>query len=326
MNSGPDITFQYPPELFALLVDTIPLLNRSKKDVILFFRGAAVPSSVLSALEKRVGQDPSSINKYEIVRHVLEALNRQGESALKYRREVLKRVIEFENFDSCWPADQLKAKGLVASIRDVINQKDSFTRMNLERERERQQRVAAMQETARIAKEKSEEIEAAKRQFYGLFAATLSPQQRGKKLEEAMNGLFAAFGMLVKEAFHIVGEGGEGIIEQVDGVIELKGALYFVEMKWYRDPVGKAEISEHLVRLIGRAEARGIVLSASDFTTPAIATCRDFLQHKVVFLCTLEEIVNVLEHQHDLAAFLVEKSNAAQIDKEPFHKPRVKHP
>lgn len=32
-----DITFHYPPELFNLLVDTVPVLNRSKKDVLLFF-------------------------------------------------------------------------------------------------------------------------------------------------------------------------------------------------------------------------------------------------------------------------------------------------
>jgi hypothetical protein len=39
-----DITFHFPPELFSLLVDTVPLLNRSKKDVLTFFRGAESPS------------------------------------------------------------------------------------------------------------------------------------------------------------------------------------------------------------------------------------------------------------------------------------------
>lgn len=34
-----EITFHYPPELFNLLVDTIPVLNRSKKDILLFFKG-----------------------------------------------------------------------------------------------------------------------------------------------------------------------------------------------------------------------------------------------------------------------------------------------
>jgi restriction system protein len=45
-----DITFDYPPELFNLLVDTIPLLHRSKKDVLLFLRGAGVPDSMLADL------------------------------------------------------------------------------------------------------------------------------------------------------------------------------------------------------------------------------------------------------------------------------------
>lgn len=34
--------FHYPPEIFNLLVDTIPLLCRSKRDVIGFFQGAGV--------------------------------------------------------------------------------------------------------------------------------------------------------------------------------------------------------------------------------------------------------------------------------------------
>jgi hypothetical protein len=42
-----DITFHYPPELFNLLVDTIPVLNRSKKDVLLFFRGAGVSGDLV---------------------------------------------------------------------------------------------------------------------------------------------------------------------------------------------------------------------------------------------------------------------------------------
>jgi restriction endonuclease Mrr len=118
-----------------------------------------------------------------------------------------------------------------------------------------------------------------------------------------------------------VGESGEGIVEQIDGVIELKGALHFVEMKWYKNPVGKAEISEHLVRLMSRAEARGLFISASDFSDPAIHTCRDFLQHKVVALCHLQEIVVALEQQCDLADCFVQKVQAAQIHKNPYFKP-----
>src|SRR5207245_1619361 len=110
-----DITFHYPPELFSLLVDTIPLLNRSKKDVLLFFRGAGVPDTMLADLRKQLDTVArEDLNKFEIVRTVLRRLNERGERTLRERREVLKRVVEFTNFDTCWPADQLKAKGLVA--------------------------------------------------------------------------------------------------------------------------------------------------------------------------------------------------------------------
>ncbi len=322
MADGPyDITFHYPPELFNLLVDVLPLLNRSKTDVLVFFRGAGVSDGMAADLAARLKAAPKDVNKYQMVRTVLERLNAKGESALRERREVLRRVVDFANFDSCWPDDQLKAKGLVASIREVVNQKDAFTRMNNAREEERQARLA---ETHRIAAEKRERtarIENAKQEFYALFDSTAAAQQRGKMLEVALNNLFQAYGVLVRKAFHLVGEAGEGIVEQIDGVIELGGALYFVEMKWYRDPVGKPEIAEHLVRLMSRAEVRGIFISASDYTEPAIHTVREFLQHKVLILSTLQEIVYLLNQQDDLAEFFTKKIQAAQIHKNPYFRP-----
>jgi hypothetical protein len=253
-----------------------------------------------------------------MVRTVLDGLNARGEATLRERREVLRRVVEFANFDTCWPSDQLKAKGLVASIRDVVNQKDTFTRINQEREQERRQRLAQAEDASRARRERISKIEIAKNEFYGLFGSGLTRQLRGKKLETALNNLFAAYGILVHEAFHIVGECGEGIVEQIDGVVELRGALHFVEMKWYDAPVGKGEIAEHLVRLISRAEARGIFISASGYTDPAIQTSREFLQHKVIVLASLQEIVRLLEREGDLADFFLKKVQAAQIHKNPY--------
>ena len=316
-----DIAFHYPPELFNLLVDVVPLLNRSKQDLLVFFRGAGIPEAMTSDIAARLKTTPKEVNKYEIVRIVLERLNAKGESALRERREVLRRVVDFANFDSCWPADQLKAKGLVASIREVVNQKDAFTRMNNAREEERNARLAEAQRAATEKRKRSTRIENAKHGLYALFGAGTTPQERGKLLESALNNLFQAYGVLVCKAFHLVGEAGEGIIEQIDGVIELGGVLYFVEMKWYRDPVGKPEISEHLVRLMSRAEVRGIFISASDYTEPAVHTVREFLQHKVLVLSTLQEIVRLLEQQDDLAEFFSKKVQAAQIHKNPYFRP-----
>ncbi len=136
----------YPPELKKRLIDTIPLLCRSKPDVVSFLRGCGVPEAMLAGVARQVAINPKSISKYQIVRPVLDQLNdqyRQGnDRALGPLREITRRVIEFESFAACWPDDQLKAKGLVAEIRDMVGVKDAFTRMDQERDRKRAARLA----------------------------------------------------------------------------------------------------------------------------------------------------------------------------------------
>lgn len=317
-----DITCHYPPELMSLLIGVIPLLNRSKKDVFLFFKGAGVSELHIYGPYQQWKQDRDSINKFEIVRQVLTRLNEKGETCLRERREVLKRVIEFENFSVWWENDQLKAKGLVAEIRDVVNVKDSFTRMNLERERERQQRLQKEQAERERLRKRLESIESLKQDLFSLFALT-NAHARGKALEDVLNRLFKAFDIGVRESFVLVGDCAEGIVEQIDGVIEMDGNLYFVEMKWWKTPLGKPEIAEHLVRVYHRAEGRAIIISASDFTGPAVTTCKEALQQKVVVLCTLQEVVLLLESRADLKAFLKEKINNAIIERNPFHRPLI---
>ncbi len=316
-----DITYHYPPELFNMLVDTIPLLNKGKGDVIDFLRGAGISGGALSEMASAVARDRDAVNKYKIVRQVLQDLNQRGEVALRERRELLRRTVEFSNFDACWPSDQMKAKGLIASIREIVGQKDAFTRMNQEREREQRARISAVEAANRSKQQRLDQIRTARSKFYALFAPSMSPQERGKKLEDALNGIFEAYGISVVGSFHIVGHEGEGIVEQIDGVIRLDGSLIFVEMKWYKQPVGKAEVSEHLVRLIGRAEARGLFISASDYTDPAITVAREFLQHKLIALAHLDEFVRLLDAEGDLKSFLTKKLDAAQMHKNPYFRP-----
>lgn len=315
-----DVTFHYPPELLNLLIDTIPLLCRSKLDVVLFFKGAGVQSTVTNDLVRKINKDKDSIKKYEIARTVLARLNEKGEVTLRERREILKRVTEFEDFSTCWPSDQLKAKGLVAEIRRVINVKDSFTRMNLEREAERKKKQVETQIKQEEDKKRREKILSIKVDLFALFKETNS-QKRGKALERILNRLFDAEGILIREAFTIKGLNGEGIIEQIDGVIELDGRIYLVEMKWWGESLGPGEVSPHLVRVFSRDQAYGVFISNSDFTSAAIDTCREALRQKVVVLCKLEEIVILLEREEDFIKFLKEKIRAAIVHKNPFYEP-----
>lgn len=312
-----DITFHYPPELMNLLIDTIPSLNRSKNDVFLFFRGAGVSNQLIQHPYQQWQRDKNSINKYEIVREVLSKLNEKGEVCLRERREVLKRVVEFESFSSCWPADQLKAMGLVAEIQKVVNVKDSFTRMTKEREAERQGRIAQINAKHEMVRKKEEQIVNIKDELFALFSET-NPQKRGKVLEGILNRLFEAYGILVREAFTRTGDSGEGIVEQIDGIIEMAGHLYFVEMKWWNKPIGVPQVSEHLVRVYARAEVRAIIISATNFTAPAISICKEALPQKVIVLCTLHELVMLLEQKGDLVEFFKQKVQAAVVDRNPF--------
>jgi hypothetical protein len=313
-----DESYHYPPDLLNLLIDTIPLLSRSKNDVLVFFRGAGVTESMFSDLSTRVRTDRTNVNKFEITRSILQRVNEQGDSALRCRREIIKRVVEFEDFSTCWASDQLKAKGLVSEIRHVVNVKDSFTRISQERAREREAKVAAAREKTAKVLERNERLEAIKKDLYGLFAMISEPQKRGKHLEKVLNELFRAHDILVKEDFRRRSPDGPHIIEQIDGVVVLDGNIYFVEMKWVSEPVGVALVAPHLVRLFGRAEARGIFISSDGYTDTAIAQCKEALTQKVIILSTLQEIVFCLDRGDDFSDFLRKKISEVVLTKNPF--------
>lgn len=316
MNHSADQSpYHYPPELFALLVDTIPRLCRSKQDVITFFRGAGTPADLVQAMRQRLDAD-RSVSKFDLARHALAGLNERGDTTLGPRREVLKRVTEFEDYSTCWPNDELKAKGLVAEIRRVVNVKDSFTRMSQAHDRERD--AARAQQTAELAAAAARRE--ARRVLYneltGLFTES-NPHKRGTLLEDVLNRLFALDGLLIREAFALRNEDGQAG-EQLDGVIELDGHQYLVEMKWWADKLGKGAVAQHLVRVYGRADVRGLLVSASGFTQPAIDECTGALRQKVFVLSELRELILLLERDDDVAKWLREKVRKATVERIPL--------
>ncbi|MBN8948572.1 MAG: hypothetical protein J0I74_15810 [Rhodanobacter sp.] len=67
-----------------------------------------------------------------------------------------------------------------------------------------------------------------------------------------------------------------------------------------------------------RANARGIFISSSGFTEPVVKECAAALAQKTMLLCSLHEIVMLLQRGDDLISFLKKKSHAAIVDKNPF--------
>src|SRR5262249_47196458 len=93
------------------------------------------------------------------------------------------------------------------------------------------------------------------------------------------------------------------------------------EMKWKKEPLGPGDVAQHLVRVFSREGSVGLFISASPYTAGAIQSCRDSLGQLTVVLCTLEEIVLLVERNIDLREFLQKKVNAVVMDKNPFHQP-----
>jgi hypothetical protein len=121
-----DIIFHYPPELMSLLIEAIPRLCRSYEDMLTFFQGAGVEFAITADLWVQVEEDRKKLNKLkklsksQIARAVLSRLNKKGEATLRERREILKRVAEFEDFSICWEKDRLEAQGLVSRVRSLV--------------------------------------------------------------------------------------------------------------------------------------------------------------------------------------------------------------
>jgi restriction endonuclease Mrr len=310
--------FHYPPDLFDLIVQTIPLLNRSKQSVLLFFKGAGVDERLFSDISIQINQDRKSITKYDICRRILERINENTEKYLRERREIIKRIIEFEAYSTCWENDQFKAKGLVADIRNIVNIKDSFTRMKQERNREQELRKKDFDNKMKELQERKETIEKIKNDLFSLFSET-DFQKRGKQLEKVLNDYFRYYGMLIKEDFKRTGNPGDGIIEQIDGIIEIDNQIYLVEIKWKKESIGSDEIYAHLGRIYHRANAHGFFISASNYTASALTAAKEALnKNALLVLFSLEEFVKVITNEIDFKQYSRKKIESAIIKKEPY--------
>lgn len=193
--------------------------------------------------------------------------------------------------------------------------------MRIRAERVEAERLDQARAQANAVEEKREALAAVEKDLNALFSEP-DAHKRGKALEGVLNRLFSASGILVEEAFTLRGEPGDGIIEQIDGVVRVDLPC-LVEMKWLKDAVGPSDAAQHLVRVYHRpAEVRGLLISANGFTPAVEANHRDaIVKGRVVALCGIDELVHLLREERGLAHFLRAKMDAAAIHRNPFHRP-----
>jgi hypothetical protein len=306
-----DRTYLYPLDLLELLVDTIPRLIKSKAGLIDFFAEAGTPPDVLDVWRDKLVSDRRGINKFQITRSVLRALNQRLEEARPVRLEILRRIANSTDFSTCWDDDRDRAERLVRWVREIAGEKDARTwGPALEKSlRSAEARVNYHQRMTGV-EERRRTLEGLKRDLYRVVS--LADKARGPALAAALPRLFAHYGMPAAGPLIIAPDGGFG-------AFEVEGRSYVVELRWQTEPIGRREIGKHLVRVHNRTDgAGGVYISASGYTEAAVAECASALSSRPVVLCQAEELFLLLEFERDLVPFLRAKFRAAEVDRNPL--------
>lgn len=311
-----DTYFHFPPDLFNLLVDTIPRLNKTKKDLLLFFQNVGVPSQYLHKYYVLLNTNRSQFKKFDVTREILGWLNQESDRMLGVRRKLLQRVIEYEAFESCYPNDKDRAKANVADIKKMVQLKDTVTKFENLLNKEQNEKILKQKEKLDKIKKSKENFEILRQRFTNLFSIQ-NPQERGKKLEKVLNDIFAYFKIGVKEDFVIYDDETGKNYEQIDGVVEINHYLTLLEMKWEKNSLGADKVGRFMSRLMVRRNVDGIIISYSSFTETALMTAKEALAVSVLALIDLKDIFDVLNQEKDLSEFFSEIIKNVKLYKNP---------
>lgn len=311
------IAYHFPPDLFNLLVDAIPRINRTKKDLLSFFKNVGTPTPILNKYYSIVRSDPKQISKKDITREVLEQLNSNDSNEyLGIRRQLIYRIVNFTAFDTCYENDIDAAKARIYEIKQLVNLKDSITKHEQFLENERQEKIKTKQQQLNLINASKTNYNKILDNFNKLFTIP-NPQLRGKELEVVLNNLFTFFKIGIRESFCISDEETGKIYEQIDGVVELNNYLTLIEMKWESSPIGVNKVSRFMTRVFLRNNVDGIIISYSSFTDTAYPVVKEGLNQKTVALVDLQDIYKLLTLKKDLPTYFTSLIREVRLYKNP---------
>ncbi|USK41826.1 restriction endonuclease (plasmid) [Cytobacillus firmus] len=124
-------------------------------------------------------------------------------------------------------------------------------------------------------KEKNLKLEDIQSRFFN--SRELTPQKRGYELENIFTDLMKINNIPVQKAFKIEGE-------QVDGAIKYDSHYYLVELKWTDKKISQAEIASLFLKVEGKLEARGIMISMNGYSKEFLNSLPRGKELKVILL------------------------------------------
>ncbi|MGH9561021.1 MAG: hypothetical protein ACRD3S_06160, partial [Terracidiphilus sp.] len=114
------------PDLIERLVTAITNLVWAKQQVLDLFHNAGVPERLLADYRDQLRLDRGSVKKSPIIRAILTRLNDAGDAdwAIRMRRELVRRVTEWKDYETCQPDSEDVARGAVAAVREIVGKYD----------------------------------------------------------------------------------------------------------------------------------------------------------------------------------------------------------
>lgn len=311
-----DAAYHFPHDVLQTAIEAATTINKGKKDLLLFFRAVGTPPALMRDLDARVLADPKAISKMEISRTIVERLNAGGDPLLEQRRNLLRRISAFEDFSGCWPNERDKAEASVRRLRELVNARDTVTRLENER---KQREIAARREREAALAAEIERKSKAKADVMAAFRSVClerNPHVRGKRAESVVAEMFRMEDLLIAEDFVRREEDTGVALEQIDGAIHIGSELIVVELKWWKGPLGPGETAEWLVRVFNR-QASGLLISATPLTPGAHDQCAKTLATKRIAVVTLAQFVSAVEAGVRLKELVPKLLSVAQLRMDP---------
>ncbi|MFC5571359.1 restriction endonuclease [Lysobacter yangpyeongensis] len=221
-------------------------------------------------------------NKYELMRALLDELDRAGNSAL-----IGAIASGFYRLNGPLDRDQLderKAKKLLAEFRGMVGDDPIEAEI---RRREQEKAKTAYKEAVASQRAQVKRIEDLNNDFLSLTTTSeLSPQQRGFRLEQIVFELLSLSEIEHRRPFRTSGE-------QIDGHFKYEKFDYLVEVKWTQKPTKQPELSVFDGKIRGKAQStRGLFISANGFDDAAIKKYSGDMPR--IILMTGEDLMLVL--------------------------------
>lgn len=285
----------YPPDLIEALKDALRSIYWYKRQLRSFMENCRVPSEIIAQQQWSDPQEYKAI----IVDKVINALVGKGDESIGSIRELIRRVIEMNDFSHLLKEDdgrrlKKEAEVNVERLRQLVIQHNAKIRRQKE---EREGRVKAVEQRSQAAT-RFHLLEQLKGRFFEIVAVP-DPRERGRKFEPFLFDLFNAFDLQPRGAFSLTGE-------QIDGAFEMDGSRFLMEAKWEKTPIGAREIRNFKEQVESKLDnTLGLFISINGFTDEGVYAVQRSRPNLI--LLDGEDLSAVLEGLIDLRELLNRK-------------------